>query len=140
MIKKILVPTDGSAPSKRAFKTALDYAKVFKAEIKMLHVVPMPPLGLYDVSLFHVTDEQLDEIGKQIMDEVSEGLDFDGTKVDVKAVSGYPAAEIIKTIDDDKIDLVIIGSRGRSPLAGALLGSVTQNILSGISCPVMVVK
>ncbi|NLB51484.1 MAG: universal stress protein [Syntrophomonadaceae bacterium] len=138
MIKKILVPTDGSGYSRRALKTAVEYSKVFGAEIEILHVVS-EPLGIYDFNLYHVTDEQLEEAGKRIMAATSKDLDLSEVSFKSKVVSGYPASEIINAANDN-VDLIVIGSQGRRPLVGALLGSVTQRVLAVTRCPVLVVK
>jgi nucleotide-binding universal stress UspA family protein len=138
MVKKILVPTDGSGYSRRALKTAVEYAKVFGAEIEILHVVS-EPLGIYDFNLYHVTDEQLEEAGERIMAATSKDLDLSGVSFNSKVVSGYPASEIINAANDN-VDLIVIGSQGRRPLVGALLGSVTQRVLAVTRCPVLVVK
>lgn len=139
MIKKILVPTDGSDFSRTALKTAIGYAKVFDAEIVVLHVVSLPPMGMYNFDLSPLTEEQIEEAGKRIIEATSRGLDLSGIRFSSIVISGYPATEIIKAIGNN-IDLVIIGSQGRRPLTGALLGSVTQRVLANTRCPVLVVK
>ncbi|NLB51483.1 MAG: universal stress protein [Syntrophomonadaceae bacterium] len=139
MIKKILVPTDASTYSRNAMATAVKYAKAFGAEIELLHVVSLPPYGMYDFTPRHFNDEELAEMGRKIFAATTKKVDLEGLKVTETIVTGYPAAEIAKAIEKD-VDLVIIGSQGRRPLAGALLGSVTQRVLADTRCPVLVVK
>jgi nucleotide-binding universal stress UspA family protein len=142
MVKRILVPTDGSAYSRRALSTALEYAKVFNAEIKLFHVVSQPPTHMYDFTIkeyYPLSEEQVAEIGANVFDSSLKELETDSIKITKKVVTGYPAAEIIHEISED-VDLVIIGTRGHRPLAGALIGSVTQRVLAEANCPVMAIK
>ena len=139
MVKKILVPTDGSAYSRQALKTAVEYAKTLNAEIELLHVVSLPPYGMYDFTFHSFSDEELDEVGKKLLVVTGKGIALSDVKITQSVVSGYPATEIIKAINNN-VDLVIMGSQGRRPLAGAILGSVTQRVLAETRCPVLVVK
>lgn len=141
MVKRILVSTDGSEYSHRALSTALEYAKVFNAEIELIHVVSQPPTHMYDFTIkeyYPLSKEQVAEIGVKVFDSTLKGLDAD-IKINKKIVTGYPAEEILHELKRD-IDLVIMGSRGHRPLAGALIGSVTQRVMAEAHCPVMVVK
>lgn len=142
MVNRILVPTDGSEYSRKALSIALEYAKVFQADIELLHVVSQPPTHMYDFTVkeyYPLSEEQVAEIGARVFDTTLKGFDASGTKINKKVVTGYPAVEILYEIKRD-IDLVIIGSRGHRPLAGALIGSVAQRVMAEAPCPVMVVK
>lgn len=141
MIKRILVATDASEYSRHALSAAIEYAKQFQAEIELLHVVSQPSIGYPELSgyFFAYSEEQVNEIGKQILDETLKGIDIGQVKISRKVVSGYPQTAILDEIKRD-IDLVIMGTRGHSPIGGALIGSVTQRILAEAPCPVLVVK
>lgn len=143
MVKKILVPTDGSAYSHRALSTAVEYAEIFNAEIEILAVIPDNPYGMYDKLK---ADDALAErekklaLAQQIFDVTSRTVDY-GNIGHINVISyGNPADEIINEIKKKSVDLVIMGGQGRSPLVGALVGSVTQRILSYSPVPVLVVK
>lgn len=142
MVKRILVPTDGSEYSRKALSIAIEYAKVFDAEIELLHVVSQPPTHMYDFTVkeyYPLSEGQVTEIGLRVFDATLSGLNANTIKIVTKVASGYPAAEILYATHRD-IDLVIMGSRGHRPLAGALIGSVTQRVMAEVKCPVMVVK
>lgn len=142
MVKRILVSTDGSDCSRRALATALEYAKTFDAEIELLHVVSQPPTHMYDFTVkeyYPLSEDQVAEIGAKVFDSTLKGLEIDSIKIIKKVVTGYPAVEIVHEITQD-IDLAIMGTRGHRPLAGALIGSVTQRVLAEANCPVMVTK
>ncbi len=142
MVNRILVPTDGSEYSHRAMLTAMEYAKVFGAEIELLHVVSQPPTHMYDFTVkeyYPLSEGQVTGIGVKVFNATLKGLDTNKIQIKDKVVTGYPAEEILYEIKRD-FDLVIMGSRGHRPLAGALIGSVTQRVMAEAHCPVMVVK
>lgn len=142
MVNRILIPTDGSEYSRRALSTAIEYAKAFNSEIELLHVVSQPPTHMYDFTIkeyYPLSEEQVAGIGVKVFDATLKGLDLDKIQIKNKVVTGYPAEEILYEIKRD-FDLVIMGSRGHRPLAGALIGSVTQRVIAEAHCPVMVVK
>ncbi|MEN6348793.1 MAG: universal stress protein [Syntrophomonas sp.] len=142
MVKRILVSTDGSEYSHRALSTALEYAKVFDAEIELIHVVSQPPTHMYDFTIkeyYPLSKEQVAEIGANVFDATLKGLDAENIAIKTKVVAGFPSEEILHEMRRD-FDLIIMGSRGHRPLAGALIGSVTQRVMAEAHCPVMVVK
>jgi nucleotide-binding universal stress UspA family protein len=141
MVKRILVATDASEYSRHALTSAIEYAKQFQAEIELLHVVTQPPIVYPDLSgyFFSYSDEQVNEIGKHVLEETLKGIDTGQVKINRKVVSGYPQTAIVDEIKRD-IDLVIMGTRGHSPIGGALIGSVTQRVLADAPCPVLIVK
>lgn len=142
MVKRILVPTDGSEYSRKAMAIALEYATTFQADIELLHVVSQPPTHMYDFTVkeyYPLSEQQVAEIGARVFDSTLKGFDTSSLKINKKVVTGYPAGEILYEIKRD-IDLTIMGSRGHRPLAGALIGSVTQRVIAEAHCPVMVVK
>lgn len=142
MVKKILVPTDGSEYSRRALSTAVEYAKALNAEIVLFHVVSQPPTHMYDFTIkeyYPLSEEQVEAIGAKVFEATLEGLEVEKIPISKKVVTGYPASEILNELSQD-LDLAVMGSRGHRPLKGALLGSVTQRVMAEASCPVMVIK
>ncbi|WP_265111261.1 universal stress protein [Halosolutus halophilus] len=147
MYEKILVPTDGSETSEVAVDHAIDLAEMYGADIHTLYVVDTDSMSLT------LGGEQLDRIEQGRygeMDEVREraeratghvadraserGLDT------VEHVSaGKPHTQIANYVEDNGIDLVVMGSHGRSGVTRALLGSVTERTLRSTHVPVLVV-
>lgn len=170
MFKKILVAADASVYSRHALSFAVKLAKLFHSEIEIIHVFELPmaysrtegtnPYKLEkDKSLFSagtegvtksrtenlaeytISEEQIKNLSNAAVEATMEGVDCGQVPVKKKTVRGYPATAILKEIESDKdIGLVIMGSRGHSPMAGAILGSVTQRVLAEATCPVIVVK
>ncbi len=156
MISKILVPTDGSKTARKAAKYAVELAKLSGATVLILNVIdrtsfisPAVP-GFVSPSLPRVThpehlieplEDYLKEAAKIDMDDIAKICERNG--VQSKSVSrlGHPVEAIIKEAEKSKVDLIVIGSHGRSALKAALLGSVTFGVIHKDSkVPVLVVR
>lgn len=142
MFKKILVPTDGSDYSKRSLKTALELARTLQAEVELFHVTYTPQAYWgYTVSYgITITQEELNRNGQIALDVTLEGLDTEGVRIKTDLASGHPVNKILEEIEKEKIDLIIMGSRGFGVVAGSVFGSVSQRVLVKATCPVMIIK
>ncbi len=142
MYNRILVPTDGSESSKLAFFNANNIARLTNAEIILLHVTFTPQAYWGNNLAYGVTisQEELEQLGTEIIEETMKSLETNNIKVTKKIVSGSPAQSIIRIANEEEVDLVIMGSHGHGPFSGAFLGSVSQRVLAKTTCPVMVVK
>lgn len=141
MFKKILVPTDASENAQRAFSTAIQMAQRFGAEIELLHVTFTPEaLGYILSGGVAVPQEQFDINGEQTLQITLNSIDTGNIPIRKKQIPGHPAAAILEEIKKEQIELVVMGSRGYGPLAGPVLGSVSQRVLHGAACPVLIVK
>ncbi|MEE6209647.1 universal stress protein [Salarchaeum sp. III] len=147
MYDRILVPTDGSDVSEVAIEHAVDLAEKYDAEIHALYVVDV------DAVSFGLGAEQVDRIRQGHlgeMEEVEEKAN-DATRAVADAATergidvvesvrvGQPHAVVADYAEDEDIDLVVIGSHGRSGVRRALLGSVTERVLRSTRKPVLVV-
>ncbi|WP_254523255.1 universal stress protein [Natrinema caseinilyticum] len=147
MYEHILVPTDGSETAEAAVDHAIDLADQYGATVHALYVVDTDSMSLT------LGGEQLDRIEQGRygeMEEVREHADqATGYVADraeergletVEHVSaGKPHSLIANYIEDSDIDLVVMGSHGRSGIRRALLGSVTERTLRSTHVPVLVV-
>lgn len=141
MFKKILVPTDASENSLRAFQTAVEMARLAGAEIELLHVVYTPEALGYTLSGdAAVPQDQSNINGQQVLQTTYDSADIGDVSVKKKQIPGHPAAAILEEIQKEGIDLVVIGSRGYGAFFGSLMGSVSQRVLHGANCPVLIVK
>lgn len=142
MYKKILVAADGSESSRSAFAHAVNIARMFQGEILLLHVT-FTPQSYWGNNLaygLNISEEKLKELAKSAIDETINDIDFSGVKITYLVISGSPAQKIVEAVNNEKIDLVVMGSTGHGPFSGAFLGSVSQRVLSRAACPVMIVK
>lgn len=138
MIEKILVPTDGSAFSERAFDYAIHIAKLSGAHILALHVIYVPPPKPLDptgisrrmVRQGEICLESLKKKGKDA------GLDIN-TKL---TLSRSVSEAILKEASDGEFDLIVMGSHGLTGFRKFVLGSVSEAVVRRSVCPVLVVK
>ena len=142
MFKKILVATDASEYSRRALRTALEIARTFDAEVELLFVTYIrEPYWGYNVAYgMLVPQEQIDEAGALGLEATLEGIDVCDVSLKKKKEEGYPASVILEEITKENIDLVVMGSHGYGPIAGSVLGSVSQRVVQRAECPVLIVK
>jgi len=147
MYGRILVPTDGSEVAETAVDHALDLAERYGAELHALYVVDVDSMSLA------LGAEQLDRIEQGRfgeMDEVRERAEAatghvadraaeHGLEVVEHISSGRPHEKVASYAADNDIDLVVMGSHGRSGVTRALLGSVTERTLRATHVPVLVV-
>ena len=147
MYKRILVPTDGSALSRKAMRSAIDLASTTGAELLALNVVPRYPLSLIEGSIgvqprdSARIEKQWAEHGQAIADEVGDAAKKAGVKARAITVRSNLVAEaILGAARKNKCDLVVMASHGRKGIKRLLLGSETQHVLTHGAVPVLVLR
>ena len=138
MIKKILVPIDGSEYAKSAINYACDIAKKFKSDLILIYVVP-PPI-LFGAEAGIVDFKPLEDAGKNILESSKQIAKNKGLKPIGRLEIGQAANKIIQIAKDEKFDLIIMGSRGLSAVKSFLLGSVSDKVSHHAPCPVLIVR
>jgi nucleotide-binding universal stress UspA family protein len=142
-IHRILVPTDFSEPAEAALKWAATLAKEFDSRVHLLHVVPEPyayPWGTELSSLpLNEILAQSEEAARQRLGELATEIGLAADRVTITAMVGTPVDQIITTIKEDKIDLVVLGTHGRGPVGHLLLGSVAERVVRRSPVPVLTV-
>jgi nucleotide-binding universal stress UspA family protein len=139
MFKKILWATDGSESADRAFDVVAELAAAPGAQLLVLHTVEqvIGPGSRGGVELHPDEDELQAKIDKQVSDLQGKGIEAQSRLVQSGAHSAAHA--IARVAKEEGSDLVVMGTRGHTALAGLLLGSVTQRLLHIAPCPVLVV-
>ncbi len=142
MYKRILVPTDASVYSRRALVSALEIARKFQSEVVLLFVTYTPEAywGYNPAYTIEVSKEQIEETGNHTLMATLEGVEVGDVPLKQKKISGHPSSVILEEISNENIDLIVMGSHGYGPVAGAVLGSVSQRVLRKSTCPVLIVK
>ena len=147
MYQRILVPTDGSALSKKAVKSAVELASTIGAEVVALNVVPRYPTSYFEggasVSPSEVArvERQWAEQGQALADAVGSAAEKAGVKAKAVTVRSDLVAEaILAAAKKNKCDLVVMASHGRKGLKRLLLGSETQHVLTHGNIPVLVLR
>ena len=142
MYKKILLPTDGSKFAEKADEHALFLAKVFGAEIIALSVVETSfSTGLPADDVVFKLNKMLKEDAKKNLEKVQSLKEEtkSGVKITYKVDEGSPADKILETIEKEDIDLVVMGSSGKSRFRRFLLGNVAEKVVKAAECSVLVV-
>ncbi|MBS1128244.1 MAG: UspA domain protein [Nitrospirae bacterium] len=141
---KVLVPIDGSKHSTEGLRVAAHFAKTNKAKIFILNVIP----SVADVDLELTASERdrllqsLKRRGEDLLAKAKDQMKTHGvTDINtVLATADSPAQEIVSFAEKEKIDLIVIGSKGKSATARFLLGSVASKVVKYSHCCVYVVK
>lgn len=146
MFKNILIPTDGSELSQRAVRTAIELAKLHRARITGIHVIPDYHLLIaYEGAFDPVTEERIEEEAKTRAENylafVRKSAEEAGVACDtVCETSDHPYDAILKTAEARKCDLIVMTSHGRKGIAAVLLGSETRKVLTHARIPVLIVR
>lgn len=137
-MKKILVPIDGSEYSLRALDKAKELGEFYKAEITLLTVIYTGHYNYFELQKEVISSEE--EVGQKLLLEASKVLeDYPyGYKTTFKL--GDVANEIITMAEEGNFDLIVMGSRGLGAFTRALLGGVSQKVVSHANTTVMIVK
>lgn len=143
LFRNIMVPYDGSRLSKNAFRIALDMAKKYDSKLTVVTCI-----GKYYSGFWYV-DNRLATLDfkrqyKAVKTELGE-LEDVAKKSNVSiSTTILDAAKIAGTLasyaKSQKIDLVVMGSHGRTGLSKMVLGSVANGVLQTVKCPVLIVK
>ena len=131
----VVVGYDGSASSKEAVRVALDVAKAYGDKLVIAFGYELSPVGgeLHD---YHAALKEL--AGKRLTEAVALAGDADGD-VEAVIVEQSPAAALVALADERDARVIVVGTRGESPIRGALLGSTPHKLLQLSDRPVLVV-
>ncbi len=147
MLKHILVPTDGSAVSRKAAREAIALAKATGGRITAFHATPAyrGPLYAEDTppELARPKDyaNRAKKIAQRRLDAISRIAAAAGVPCKTSyAISDFPADAIIRAAHKSKCDAIAMATHGRSRLARMLLGSETTKVLAESIVPVIVVR
>jgi nucleotide-binding universal stress UspA family protein len=144
MYDRILLPTDGSEGVDRAIDHAVDAAERYDATLHVLYVVDSDVINAYSGDEFvdgaEGAEETLTERGREALDAVSNHAADAAVDVVTDLVYGVPHEEILRYVDEEDIDLTVMGSKARSGDYRRMLGSVTERVSRRSTAPVSIVK
>lgn len=142
-LKRILVPTDFSEPSGAALKYAKALADAFGASIHLLHVMEDPfinaPISEGYVPPAHLFEE-FERAARARLEEVLTTEEQAKYRAERVLKSGTPFVEIVRYARNAEIDLIVMGTHGRGPIAHMLMGNVAEKVVRKASCPVLTVR
>jgi nucleotide-binding universal stress UspA family protein len=146
VVSRILVPVDFSDASRTVLEYAIDMAESFGARVELLHVWDLPGYVRPDLTVWvgDVSGTYAEQAQQSANEHMSRLVDDAGLKdhasVDTRVLCGTPHATILELLDGETYDLVVMGTRGRTGLAHALLGSVAERVVRHAPCPVLTVR
>jgi len=138
MYDRILLPTDGSRSNNPAVEQAIGLAAETGAELHVLFVVEELPHApeLMDGEF----EERLRAIGRDTVSEIRGRADAAGIATETALRDGTPDRAIVEYADEEGIDLIVMGTHGRSGLERYLLGSVTERVVRRARTPVLTAR
>ena len=148
-ISKIVVPIDGSKNSMDAADYAGKMAQKYGSQLSVMHVINIDQnlqlLGIYRLSYPDPIKKKIDEARADVQkwfNEISRNAEDRGISVKTDIVDSplSVVSTIVNYADQEKADLIVIGTKGRSGISKMLLGSVASGVVSYASCPVLVLK
>ncbi len=141
MFGKILVAIDGSGMSGHALQTAIDEARVWKAA---LHVIYVVETGLFSSlpmdNTWEIMLSMLEKEGGKAIADAKVQAESKGVMITAHLKQGHAGNEIVKAAGDLGVDVVIVGSHGKSNVDRLLLGSVSSFVVSNCPVAVLVVR
>jgi nucleotide-binding universal stress UspA family protein len=133
--KSIVAGVDGSPGSRAAVRVAAELAKALDDRLVLLHAVHDPPPFPYgDARVRELERGRALRDGERLLESVAGELD-----AQTEVVLGEPARRLDEAAREHDAELIVVGARGHSGLAAALVGSVSQRLARGAACPVVIV-
>ena len=157
-LRRILCPVDFSRNAAYATRYALAFAETHGAELLLLQVeepympcVPMDDPGIDGIGPICMPEgmDECEKNGGDDTDEKEDSLDrlamelnetHQGVKITPLRATGKPFVEIVRMAGEHDVDLIVMGTHGRTGLAHMLIGSTAEKVVRMASCPVMTVK
>jgi universal stress protein A len=136
-LKKILVSTDFSTCSDSALAMATALARDSNATLLIVHVEEIPLATGSAEYLYSVPEPATQELKKMLSEVLPRDVNV---PFEHHLLAGDPAEAIIRTAEQENVDMIVIGTHGRTGLTRLLMGSVAEAVVRRASCPVLTVK
>ena len=140
--KKILCPVDYSDCSAKALRYAAGLALKDSGKLYLMHVIDKRVYDyggpVYEAQLSpdaEVIEHLKEKLGESVPKEIRGDID-----VETIVTVGVPAQEIVNAADDKEVDVIVMGTHGRTGIAHVVMGSVAENVVRKALCPVLTVR
>lgn len=141
LYKKILIATDGSEYTKNSIDYGIDLAKNTQAKLHVIYVIDTAAFASIPMdAAWESMYELLKQEGEEATRYVAEKAEAEGVEIEKLTVEGHPAEEIIKYAEKNSMNLIVMGTLGKSGLDRFLLGSVAEKVVRASKIPVLVVR
>jgi nucleotide-binding universal stress UspA family protein len=142
---RILCPVDFSEPGRKAFYTAVGYARAFQAELIILHVSErrLATAGFDEVEEESEAMTRLEAGLVRRLDELqADGrlTESDRERMTLEIAGGKPWAEVVRMSEDREVDLIVMATRGSTTLKNMVIGSQAERVVRRAPCHVLCVK
>ena len=135
--ENVLVPTDGSRAARRAAEQAVEIASASGGRVHALYVMDMGDADFVAApSDIAETRDRLERKGAEFVEVVEDLASAVGVECVTEVRTGIPEEEILEYADENGVDLVVMGKRGRSDPDKPLIGSTTERVIAGSDLPV----
>jgi len=147
--KKIMIATDGSDCANLAIEKGMELARLSGGTVYAVYVMSTAYLPTMDSSAYFFVDtnpswesirEALKNQGQQAVNYIKKLGETKGIKVESILLEGYPSDELIRYAEENEMDIVVMGTLGKTGVNRILLGSVAGNLVRHSKIPVMVVR
>jgi nucleotide-binding universal stress UspA family protein len=148
-LTRVVFGTDGSEFARSAERVIETWPIFGRAAIEVVSVANLgvPWTSSLALSTSAASPEEMLEAGRSIVaayqgiaDEAAARLSAAGLRATPRVLQGDPAAELIRVVQEDQADLIVVGTHGRTGLRRLLAGSVARNVMLHAPCSVMVVR
>ena len=139
-MKQILIATDGSPSAEEAVDVGLELAKEQGADVTFVHVADADEFHGGRAGSVPITHTEPVDESETALKSAADKAEEAGVSYALERISGQTVDSIVAVGDQKNADLIVLGSRGRSAVTSALLGSVSHGVLRHASRPVLVVK
>jgi nucleotide-binding universal stress UspA family protein len=141
LYQNIVIATDGSANFRKVISCGVEIAKLSGATVHALYVVDTPSLisETWTVGKETIRKMMIND-GKKIIYKVKKIIEESGVEVKEILLEGHPSDEIIKFAENNKMDLIVMGTLGKTGFEKFLMGSIAEKVVRFSDVPVMVVR
>ncbi|HET7322927.1 MAG TPA: universal stress protein [Halococcus sp.] len=140
MYNNILIPTDGSDGVQDAIEEGIALAKQTDATVHALYVIDNRDYGTVPDAEWMGLQGALENAGETAVEAVAERAETAGVETVTAIEEGTPQDEIVEYANEKGIDVIVMGTHGRSGVDRFLLGSVTENVIRRSEVPIHVVR
>lgn len=143
---RMLIATDGSKYGSRAADYGVRLAAKIGADVIGVYVVNLKSLEIYalehhdDISGYEAENARLGREGEEALAYITGRCAEAGVKASATVIRGYPAEDIVRFAEKEQIDMIVVGSLGKSSIEYMFIGSVSESIVRKAPCPVLVVR
>lgn len=139
--KKIMVATDGSICSRLAANNGIELARLSGGTVYAIYAVSTDYFSSMAVDMdWERMREALRKEGNQAVNYIKGVGELEGVVVEPVLLEGHPANELVRYAEEEKMDIIVMGTLGKTGLDRLLLGSVAENVVMNSKVPVMVIK